>query len=225
MQCKWCFSECTKEGRQNNGTQKYKCKSCKKHQQKTYQYRAYAPETHKLFIRFSTMGSGVRKTSSFLGVSVNTIQKWISKANCLQSTTQFPKHGEYDIDEIQTFVGKRKNKIWITYGWHVSLHKPVGLCVGSRRSEDLNVVVKAILVNEPRKINTDNYVAYPGLIDKKVHTKGKRKANHIERQHRNLRKDIAYLIRETMCFSKSKEMLEARIRWYFWGETDPYFFL
>lgn len=77
----------------------------------------------------------------------------------------------------------------------------------------------------PLKVNTDNYSAYPNLLKGTLHKKGKRKANHIEREHVNLRKDIANLIQKTMCFAKNEKMLEARIRWYFWGETNPQFFL
>ena len=77
----------------------------------------------------------------------------------------------------------------------------------------------------PSKVNTDGYPAYPNLLRAIPHIKGKRKANHIERQHVNLRKDIACLIQKTICYAKKIEMLEARLKWYFWGATKPYFFL
>lgn len=225
MQCKWCASNCVKAGKQKSGKQKYRCKSCTKYQQQTYRYLAYDPYIHRQFSRFNKMGCGVKKMAGFLEISINTLQKWIGKAIDLEPVVVFPRYGIYDIDEIQTCVGKRKTRIWVTYGWHVDLRKPIGLNVGGRCSTDLQVVVNEILKCHPRRINTDNYAAYPGLIDTKIHRKGKRKANHIEREHKNLRKDIACLIRETMCFAKKPEMLEARIRWYLWGDTNPCFFL
>jgi len=223
--CKWCFSRCVKAGRQKNGNQKYRCTHCGKHRQEMYHYLAYESRIHEQFSRFFNMGSGVRRMAGFLGISINTLQKWIGKAKYLSPVIVLPVNGEYDVDEIQTYTGTRMNKIWITYGWHISRHEAIGLQVGGRSSQDLKVVVDEVLRNAPKTINTDNYSGYPCLIAKNIHRKGKRKANHIERNHRNLRKDIACLIRETMCFSKRPEMLEARIRWYFWGKTDPYFFL
>lgn len=225
MNCKFCSSQCSKSGKQIDGTQKYRCKSCKKYQQRSYRYLAYSGSVHDQFQRFSDMGVGVRKAAKFLRISTNTFQKWVAKAIHLNPAIRFPEACVYDIDEIQTYIGKRSDKYWITYGWNVDLRQPIGLNVGGRSTEDLIPVVDAILGNRPKQINTDNYCVYPGLIPKVLHSRGKRKANHIENKHKLLRKDIAYLVRETMCFAKSLRMLEARIRWYFWGATDPYFFL
>ena len=115
--------------------------------------------------------------------------------------------------------------MWITYGWDVENRIAVALHVGGRSSEDLRNVTSKVIELSPSKVNTDGYPAYPNLLKGVVHVKGKWKANHIERQHVNLRKDIACLIQKTMCYSKKIEMLEARIKWCVWGETNPYFFL
>lgn len=225
MNCKFCSSSCIKMGKQRDGTQKYQCKLCKKYQQKSYRYLAYDPIVHDQFRRFEDMGVGVKKAAKFLRISVNTFQKWVLKAENLKPVIQFPADCIYDINEVQTYIGKREDKYWITYGWNVDLQMPIGLNVGGRSSKDLKPVVEEVLCNQPKKINTDRYSAYPGLIPEELHSKGKRKANCIENKHKCLRKDIAYLIRETMCFAKSIRMLEARIRWYFWAKTDPNFFL
>lgn len=225
IMCKWCNCPCVKAGKQKDGTQKYQCKSCTKYQQRAYRYLAYDPAVHDQFRRFEDMGVGVNKAAKFLQISVNTFQKWVLKAENLKPIARFPKGCTYDIDEVQTYIGKRENKYWITYGWNVDVHAPIGLNVGGRSSRDLKGVVDDVLANQPKKINTDRYLAYPGLIPQKLHSRGKRKANCIENKHKSLRKDIAYLIRETMCFAKSRRMLEARIRWYFWAKMEPDFFL
>ncbi len=225
MKCKWCSESCVKAGKQLNGKQKYVCKSCRKYQQASYSYRAYDPVIHELFRRFYCMGSGVKRTSSFLEISINTLQKWISRALVLTCRDVFPSGCRYNIDELQTYTGKRSGRCWVTYGWNVELRKPVGLNVGGRSTEDLLPVIKEVLDCRPGSVSTDNYSVYKNEIPEGIHRRGKRKANHIERQHRNLRKNVACLIRETMCFAKKREMLEARLKWYFWGETDPYFFL
>ncbi|WP_416993676.1 transposase-like zinc-binding domain-containing protein, partial [Alistipes ihumii] len=38
MECKYCGGTCVKDGRQNNGRQRYKCKSCHRKQQALYSY-------------------------------------------------------------------------------------------------------------------------------------------------------------------------------------------
>lgn len=107
MICKWCSSRCVKAGKQKNYLQKYICKSCKKYQQKEYNYKAYNPFTQDQFSRFEDMGVGVRKASKFLQISINTFKKWVLKAENLKPKYEFPKGCIYDIDEIQTYIGKR----------------------------------------------------------------------------------------------------------------------
>ena len=225
MKCKSCGFVCSKSGKQKTGIQKYRCKSCGIYQQANYVYKACRKDVQEQFSRMNRLGCGVQKMSSFLGISINTTQKWIGKASCLQPNNYFELDGTYDIDELQTCVGKRNNKVWVTYAWDVSKKIAVAVHVGGRSSEDLINVTSKVLTLLPQKVSTDNYSAYPNLLKGTVHSKGKRRANHIERQHLNLRKDIACLIRETMCYAKKVEMLEARLKWYFWGENDLYFFL
>src|SRR5688572_21969514 len=121
MKCKTCDTNCIKAGKQINGQQRYYCKTCKKHKQENYRYLSYDDTTRLLFSKFSGMGCGVRKIAGFLEISINTVQKWISRAMCLNSPGPFLPSGEYDIDEIQTYAGRRSNRIWVTYGWHVDL--------------------------------------------------------------------------------------------------------
>lgn len=225
MKCRRCSSSCVKSGRQQNGKQRYYCKTCCRYLQSDYSYYAYKHETHEQFSKMNGLGCGANKMASFLGISINTLQKWIKKAKYLQPPINVCCGEIYDIDEMQTCVGKRNNKVWVTYAWDISKRIAVALHVGGRSSKDLDNVTSKVLKLLPYTVNTDNYSAYPKLLKGTIHKKGKRKANHIERQHLNLRKDIAYLIRETMCYAKKVEMLEARLRWCFWGENNPYFFL
>lgn len=225
MTCKFCDSACVKFGFQATGKQKIKCKVCRKYQQESYSYQACTRSVWDLFPKFSDLGVGVNKSAKFLDISVNTFQKWVLRAECLYSLYEFEPAGIYDMDEIQTYVKNRQNKIWIAYAIHVGNREVVSFHAGSRSSEDLNKVMTKVLDKNPRKINTDNWVSYPRIVPKKLHKSGKKKANHIERNHVNLRKDIAYLIRETICFAKNIRFLHARLCWYFWSKNNPYFFL
>jgi len=173
----------------------------------------------------NSLGCEVKKMALFLGISINSLQKWIGKAQYLEPNANLKSGGIYDVDEMQTCVGNKSTKVWITYGWDIKNHIAVALHVGGRSSEDLRNVTSKVIKLFPSKVNTDNYPAYPNLLKEIVHVKGKRKANHIERQNANLRKDVACLIRKTMCYAKKKDMLEARLKWCLWGATNPFFFL
>jgi IS1 family transposase len=223
--CKRCKGECKKSGLQSNGRQKYRCKICGLYQQADYVYSACKHEIHDLFSRMNRLGCGTRKMAFFLGISINTLQKWVSRALYLEPCISQVSGNIYDIDELQTYTFDRNHKVWITYAWDIRARRALALKVGGRSSDDLRALVQRTMETIPEQVNTDKHAAYGSLLPATIHIKGKRKANHIEREHRNMRKDIANLIRETMCFAKNARMLESRIRWYFWGASNPYFFL
>lgn len=130
MNCKRCDAICKKVGTQANGNQKYRCKSCGIYQQSTYAYKACTKEIHEQFVRMNRMGCGANKMASFLKISINTLQKWIGKAKHLNPPATICLGGIYDVDELQTCVGKKTDKIWITYGWDVENRIAVALHVG-----------------------------------------------------------------------------------------------
>lgn len=225
MNCQRCHSHCTKAGKQANKKQRYYCKTCCRYLQESYNYKALDFDVQRQFSRLNKSGMGSLKLARHLEISINTLKNWLKRTELLRPPLDIGSGSVFDIDELQTYVGKRENKVWITYSWEVSSKACCSLAVGRRTSEVLGEVVRKVKLLHPKRINTDNYSAYPDLIQPIFHNRGKRKANHIERHHRELRKDIANLIRATMCFAKSEEMLLARLKWFFWGDSDPYFFL
>lgn len=61
---------------------------------------------------------------------------------------------------------------------------------------------------------TDNWESYQNLIPNYKHWIGKRGTQRIERQNLNFRTHLKRLQRRTICFSKSKQMLEAIVKLY-----------
>ncbi|XLS30029.1 IS1 family transposase [Flavobacteriaceae bacterium M23B6Z8] len=61
------------------------------------------------------------------------------------------------------------------------------------------------------------YTLYSNLIPKNIHKVFKYCTNKIERMNLTLRTHIKRLSRKKICFSKSKQLLEAHLRIYFWG--------
>ena len=100
MECLRCSSSCIKAGKQQNGKQRYYCKKCSRYLQEEYNYNAYKYDIHDQFSRMSRLGCGINKMASFLKISINTLQKWIGKANNLQPELNLESGAIYDIDEI-----------------------------------------------------------------------------------------------------------------------------
>lgn len=225
LDCYWCASACKKDGKQKNGVQKFRCKNCGKYQQENYTYNARKREVHHLFRKLRKFGVSHNAMAEFLGISLNTLQHWILKARRLRRFGIFDEGGVFDVDELRTFCGSKKHPVWVAYGWNKRTKTAVGLHVGRRTKVGLKNVVDAVLITSPKWINTDYWKSYPPIIPTNLHKPGRRKTNHIERNHVELRKNIGYLGRKSICFTRKLEFLEARLCWYFWGDSDPYFFL
>jgi insertion element IS1 protein InsB len=113
---------------------------------------------------------------------------------------------EAEVDEIWSFVGKKRDQRWL---WHAIDHwtGKVSAYVFGRRTDEVFLQLKALL--EPygiRRFHTDYWGAYTRHLEPDVHNPGKRNTQRIERKHLTLRTRIKRLARKTICFSKSIQM-------------------
>ena len=65
--CIYCNGDCTKAGKQANGTQKYQCKCCGKYQQSAYSKKAWLPSTDAAVVAHVKEGCGIWNTARLLG--------------------------------------------------------------------------------------------------------------------------------------------------------------
>lgn len=113
---------------------------------------------------------------------------------------------ESEIDEIWSFVGKKKNQRWL---WHAIDHttgKVLAYVFGKRQDQ---VFLKLKKLLEPfgiKKYYTDGWGAYERNLPTEQHEIGKKNTQKIEQKHIRLRTRIKRLARKTICFSKSEEM-------------------
>ena len=72
MVCKTCSQSCIKYGKTVKGTQRYYCNSCKKTQQKNYQYKACRKKVNNHLTSLLKEGCGIRSISRLLAISTTT---------------------------------------------------------------------------------------------------------------------------------------------------------
>ena len=113
---------------------------------------------------------------------------------------------EAELDEMWSFVGKKKNQRWLWHGIERGSGKILAYVFG-RRKDKVFLELKKLL--EPfgiKKYCTDDWGAYERHLPEEKHEIGKKKTQQIERKHLGLRTRIKRLARRTICFSKSEEM-------------------
>lgn len=213
MKCKYCKNVCVKAGKQNNGKQKYKCKSCNKYQQKNYVKQV----SNKWVIKYLKEGLSIRSMSRILEVSPSTIQRKILKISFQINKPQIIRGKEYEIDELCTYIGNKNKRRWIAYSLRKDSKEVVNFVVGARTKRTISLITTSIVLSNAKKIYTDKLNIYRSLIPVDIHQTKQYSINHIERMNLTLRTHLKRLNRRTICYSKSILMLIACLKVYFWG--------
>lgn len=193
------------------------CKKCRSTRVDVYSYAAYEPEIDKQIIIFIKEGLGIRSIARLLKISTTTLLRRIRSIASKLRPPYILKGKQYEVDEIKTFVGNKKRKIWIAYALEPESKQVVSFKVGSRTHATLKTVLQTLFLSEAKTIYTDKLPAYQFLIPEALHRSWPRCTNHIERCNLSLRTHLKRLNRRSICFSRSAAMLAACVRIYFWG--------
>lgn len=217
MECKKCKLKCIKKGF-NKTTQRWFCKSCKHHFQEQYIYHICSREDEVMIFRLHNEGVGINGIGRLLGMcKSNVVNKIKHIATQIVKPKIVEEQQEYEVDEMYTFIKCKAQQCYITYAINKSTKRVIDFVVGGRTKENLGKVIASLYELYPKKIFTDKLNIYSSLIDKTIHRANAYKINHIERFNLTLRTHLKRLSRRTICFSKSKEMLENCLRIYLWG--------
>ena len=207
-------------GFQKNGSQKYRCKSCKRYQQAQYKYTAYGIDINHQISGLVTEGVGIRSIGRLLGISCTTV---IRRIHAIASTLSKPDPiygGGYEIDELWTFCGSKSNEVWVTYIFERSTGRVIDFHSGRRNKVSIGPMVYRLLSYRPECIATDGLVVYKSLIPKTIHSNKPFQTLRIERHNLNLRTHIKRLSRRTISYSKCLFMLRSILKIYFWRHLN-----
>jgi len=114
-----------------------------------------------------------------------------------------------EADELQSFVGKKKNKQWLWLAIDSQTRQALAFHVGDRSKKSARQLWKKLPAVYRRHATfwTDGYISYQGVIPAIQHrivTKASRGTNHIERLNCTLRQRVSRLVRATLSFSKKR---------------------
>ena len=217
MECKYCGGTCVKDGRQNNGRQRYKCKSCHRKQQALYSYNAYQKGINNAIITLTKEGVGIRSAARILDISPTTLLSRI--VQIAQTISRPPVTYSKDLwsgwnkelctKKVRTHLDSicldRKSKQVVSYN------------IGPRTNATFNVVLETLRLSDAKRVYTDRLRNYRSLIETKIHRTSLYGTNHIERHNLTIRTHLKRLARKTICFSRSAVILSAILKIYFWG--------
>jgi insertion element IS1 protein InsB len=137
MNCPQCKSSRNKKNGFRRGKQSYRCLDCGCQYVENPKSRAYPNEVKQLCLKMYVNGMGFRAIARVTDIDHGTIINWVKeKGEKLADEPQDEEIPEItEIDELETFVGCKKNKFWI---WTVVNHWNQGILlwiVGVREAE------------------------------------------------------------------------------------------
>jgi insertion element IS1 protein InsB len=202
-----------------SGVQKWYCRACRKYQQRRYQYQACRIAVVRMVPALVGEGVGVRSIGRLLQIATTTVLRNILRIARRIEKPPIPQNRPaFEMDELRTYIGYKANQYWIAYALCPATKAVIDFTVGKRSKGTLRSVVNTLLLSGVRTIKTDKLNLYRSLIPADRHCCTAYHTNHIERYNLNLRTHIKRLGRRTLCFSKSRLLLEACLWIYFWGK-------
>jgi insertion element IS1 protein InsB len=214
MQCPECGSHHIHKNGHRRGKQNHICVDCGRQFIDCYSPRGYRHWFKRLCLRMYVNGMGFRGIERVMGVAHTTVMNWLAQvAETLPDTydpDEIPQVGE--LDELETFVGRKQNKIWI---WTVVDHFRPGLLgwvVGDHSAATFRPLWQAVFFWNCFFWVSDGNPVYPSFIPEGDQIVSKTYMTRVEGENTRLRHYLARLHRKTLCYSKSVEMLKHSIR-------------
>ncbi len=159
-------------------------------------------------------GMGLRGIERVTDIHHTTVMGWVKEAGLnLPDVPEVDEEPEItDLDELQTFVGSKRHKVWI---WTAVNHWQPGIVawtIGDRSSVTFQLLWVVVKCWQSFWYVTDGYAVYPKFIDGSQHIVSKTYMTRVEGENTRLRHYLARLHRKTLCYSKSVEMIKCSIR-------------
>ena len=214
MECPDCHGTHIRKNGHRQQKQNYICVSCKRQFLAQYKPRGYSEDVKRLCLKMYLNGMGVRGISRVTEISHVTILNWIEQSGKRLPDSyhpkQLPRVGE--LDELETFVGKKQQKLLI---WTVVDHFQSGILgwvVGLNSAQTFQPLWNAIAFWQCYFWVSDGNPVYPGFIPAGDQIISKTYMTRVEGENTRLRHYLARLHPKTLCYSKSVEMLKHSLR-------------
>ncbi|BAZ65941.1 insertion element protein [Fischerella sp. NIES-4106] len=109
MNCPKCGGNDIRKNGNRRGKQNYQCKSCGRQFIESYSVRGYPKKIKESCLTMYLNGNGFRAIERITSVNHNTVIRWVKEVGQrLPDNTNDSIPVVAQLDELQTFVGKKK---------------------------------------------------------------------------------------------------------------------
>jgi len=205
IKCPRCAGINIKKNGKKNKKQNYRCNDCGRQfiGDHALTYKGCCSLLISKILLMLVRGVGIRDISTIENISIGKVLSVLINSN----KSIIPKQSHYDkleIDEFWTYVGEKKNKVWLIYAYHRETGEIVAWVWGKRNfktAKELREKLTDLGVTY-NKIYTDNWKSFIKAFKSDKHIIGKANTVGIEGNNCRLRHRVRRAFRKTCCFSK-----------------------
>ena len=198
-------SKIKKNGKKSYKKQNYLCKSCGRQfiGDHALSYKGCHSSLIQRILKMLVRGVGVRDIAEIESISTNKVLSVLVNSNHI-ITPQQQHYDKLEVDEFWTYVGKKKNKVWLIYAYHRDTGEIVGYVWGKRNRKTAKKLRDKLKMSQVsyEMVYTDNWDSFVSVFQKDNHIIGKENTQGIEGNNCRLRHRIRRAFRKTCCFSK-----------------------
>ena len=206
LYCPDCQSaKIKKNGKKSSKKQNYLCNDCQRQfiGDHALSYKGCHSKQNQRILRMLVRGVGIRDIANIEEISTNKVLSVLVRC----SHKIKPRQSHYDtleVDEFWTYVGNKKNKLWLIYAYHRETGEIVTYVWGKRNAKTarkLRAELNELNVSFD-KVYTDDWGSFKDAFCADNHIIGKENTKGIEGNNCRLRHRIRRAYRKTCCFSK-----------------------
>jgi len=206
LKCPTCSgANIKKNGKKENKKQNYCCNDCGRQfiGDHALTYTGCHSELAGKILLMLVRGIGIRDIAEIEKVSINKVLSVLVNSNVIIAP-QKSHYNELEIDEFWTYVGNKKNKVWLIYAYHRETGEIVAWVWGKRNFRTTKALRQKIteLGITFGIVYTDDWVSFVKAFKSDNHIIGKVNTVGIEGNNCRLRHRIRRAFRKTCCFSR-----------------------
>lgn len=198
-------SKVSKNGNKPTGKQNYRCADCGRQfiGNHALTYKGCHSDLSGKILRLLVRGVGIRDIAEIEQVSVAKVLSVLVRSERVVA----PKRKHYqslEVDEFWTYVGKKKNKVWLIYAYDRENGEIVAYVWGKRNLKTAKMLRQRLmdLGVTYSTVCTDDWQSFVTAFGSDNHIIGKENTVGIEGNNCRLRHRIRRAFRRTCCFSK-----------------------
>ena len=213
MNCPKCHSsKFVKNGHTHYGKQRFRCQHCGRQFVNNPSRQPISQDKRDLIDKLLKERLALAAIARVAEVSERWLQDYVNQKYYLtpkEAKITEKKRGKLilEIDEMWSFVGSKRNKVWIWLAIDSLTKEIVGVYVGDRDRAAARKLWDSLppVYRQCATCYTDFWEAYQGILPTKRHQavgKETGQTNHIERFNNTLRQRVGRLVRKSLSFSK-----------------------